>query len=102
MKFTRITAVFGGLLLAAALAGPATAADTGLKNTLHTEALEAGPVGHDAAIVDLHKLRARGPGKDGGASVRTREAVGPILLIFLLRQNRFADGLDILQPVVTR
>jgi hypothetical protein len=102
MKFARITAVFGGILLAAALAGPAAAAETGVKGTSQILTGEAGAVGSNAALVDLDKLRARGPGKEGEASTRTREAVGPILLIFLLQQNRFSDGLDVLQPVTAR
>lgn len=99
MKFTRVTAIFGGILLAAALAGEASAVDTDFKETFRTE---AGHTSLLAPLDDLGKLRARGPRDEGEASPRVREAIGPILLIFLLRQNRFADGIDVLQPITAR
>lgn len=108
MRFARVTAIFGGILLAATLAGEASAAEGGLKETRQALAgealndqdliLEAGPIGSSAALVDLDKLRARGTADSGDGTPRAREAIGPILLLFLLRQNRFADGIDILQP----
>lgn len=102
MKFARITAVFGGVLLAAALASGASAADDGPKDTLLVQNGEASPVGSNAAPIELDKLRARGPANGEEASSRTRESIGPILLIMLLQRNRFSDGLDVLQPVTTR
>ncbi|MCH8181935.1 MAG: hypothetical protein IID55_02005 [Proteobacteria bacterium] len=101
MRFARVTATFGGILLAAALAGEATAAESDLEDTRPALIEDASPIGSSAALVDLDKLRARGTG-DSESTSRAREAIGPILLIFLLRQNRFADGIDILQPVTTR
>jgi hypothetical protein len=99
MRFARITAIFGGILLAAALAGEASAADGDFKEAFHTRTADASPL---APLQDLEKLRARGPGEEREPSPRVREAIGPILLIFLLQQNRFSDGLDILQPVSPR
>ena len=99
MRFARITAIIGGILLAAALVGGATAAETDFKETFRAKAGDASLI---APLDDLHKLRARGPQDEGEASPRVREAIGPILLIFLLQQNRFADGIDILQPIAAR
>ncbi len=99
MKFTRVTGILGGILLAVALAGGASAADTDFKETFRIAAGDASPI---APLDDLEKLRARGPRDEGEASTRVREAAGPILLIFLLRQNRFADGINIQQPVIVR
>lgn len=99
MRFARITAIFGGILLAAALAGEASAADGDFKEAFHTRTADASLI---APLEDLEKLRARGPGEERDSSPRVREAIGPILLIFLLQQNRFSDGLDILQPVSPR
>ena len=111
MRFARVAAIFGGVLLAAALAGEARAVDiglavdtgfavdTGLKATVSVGAAKAG---HLAPLDDLDKLRAQGPGEEGEPSAKVREASGPILLIFLLQQNRFADGIDVLQPITGR
>ncbi len=99
MRFARITAIFGGILLAAALAGEASAADGDFNEAFHTRTADASVI---APLEDLEKLRARGPGEEREPSPRVREAIGPILLIFLLQQNRFSDGLDILQPVAGR
>ena len=86
------------------MAGEATAADSDPADTdpkviFGTEAPDASAI---RPLGDLDKLRARGSRDGSAASSRTREAIGPILLIFLLQQNRFADGLDILQPVTGR
>ncbi len=104
MKFARVTAIFGGILLAAALSGGAIAADTGFKEAFLTETglTETGQASQIAPLEDLDKLRARGSQDEAKTSPRVREAIGPILLIFLLQQNRFADGLDIQQPVIAR
>lgn len=99
MRFARIAAIFGGILLAAVLVGETTVAGTDHKETFRAEAVDAGAIG---PLGDLDKLRARGPRDEGAASPRVREAIGPILLIFLLQQNRFSDGIDILQPVAGR
>ena len=99
MRFARVTAIFGGLLLAAALAGQATAVDANYTESFRAKAGDASLI---APLDDLRKLRARGPKEVGEASPRVREAIGPILLIFLLQQSRFADGVDILQPITPR
>lgn len=99
MRFARISAIFGGILLATALAGAVNAADADFKETFHAK---AGNTYLIAPLDDLDKLRARGPRDEGETSPRVREAIGPILLIFLLQQNRFSDGLDVLQPITTR
>ncbi len=99
MKLARVTAIFGGILLAAALSGGAVAADPGFKEAFLTETGQASQI---APLEDLDKLRARGSQDEAKTSPRVREAIGPILLIFLLQQNRFADGLDIQQPVTAR
>ncbi len=99
MRFAKIATVFGGILLAGALAGEAAAADTDPKEIFATEALDGSAI---CPLGDLNKLRARGPREGNEASPPVREAIGPILLIFLLQQNRFSDGLDILQPVTGR
>lgn len=109
MKLARVTAIFGGILLAAALSGGANAADPGFKEAFLTETgltetglTETGQASQIAPLEDLDKLRARGSQDEAEKSPRGREAIGPILLIFLLQQNRFADGLDIQQPVTAR
>ncbi len=99
MRFARISAIFGGVLLAVALAGPAAAVDADFTETLHAKAGDTSLV---VPLDDLDKLRARGPQDVEQVSPRMREAIGPILLIFLLQQNRFSDGLDILQPITPR
>ncbi len=99
MRFARVTAIIGGILLAAALAGGATAAETDFKETFRAKAGDASLI---APSDVLHKLQARGPRDEDEASPRMREAIGPILLIFLLQQNRFSDGLDVLQPITAR
>ena len=99
MRFARVTAIFGAILLAAALAGEAAAGDADFKETLHAKAGDTSLV---APLDDLDKLRARGSQDVEQVSPRVREAIGPILLIFLLQQNRFSDGLDILQPITPR
>ncbi len=104
MRFARVAAIFGGVLLAAALVGEATAVDTGLAVDIGLKATvsaEAAGVGHLAPLDDLDKLRAQGPGEEGEPSAKVREAIGPILLIFLLQQNRFSDGINILPPAAT-
>ena len=99
MKFGWITALSGAILLAAALAGPAAAVEIDSRKNIGVAALGASagqPIG------DLGKLRARGAGEQEARSARTREAIGPMLLIILLQQNRFSGGIDILQPVTAR
>ena len=101
MRCARVTAIFGGILLAAALAGEATAAEGDLEDTRPALIEDAGPIGSSVALVDLDKLRARGTG-DSESTSRAREAIGPILRIFLLRQDRFADGIELRPPIAIR
>ena len=81
-----------------ALSGAASAADQVSKEIFIVTAGAA----DIAPLEDLDKLRARGPQDELESSSQVREAIRPLLLIFLLRQNRLNEGADILRPVVAR
>ncbi len=81
-----------------ALSGAASAAEQASKEAFIVTAGAA----EIAPLEDLDKLRARGPQREPESSTQVREAIRPILLIFLLRQNRLNGGVDILRPVVAR
>ncbi len=86
--------------MAAGLATGAFATEQKSEDLFHLGYLNTadfGPVG------DLDKLRARGAfSEESEPRERVRQALGPILLIYLLQQNRFSDGGNILQPVEAR
>ena len=66
-------------------------------NLSYPNTADFGPLG------DLDKLKAGGANSEKfEPRDAVRQALGPILLIYLLQQNRFSDGGNILQPVEAR
>ena len=99
MRKSGITAVIGGVLLAAGIAVGALASEQE-PDPINLGYLNTGTLG---VVGDLDEVRARGADPEQAEPrEQVRQALGPILLIYLLQRNRFSDGGNILQPIVTR
>ncbi len=94
MNILRIAAVLGAPLLAAALATSTFAGDPEIKEPLGAEPLAAitdGPLGGS----DKFRIRRADPSEVAQAP----DKLAPVLLIYLLQQSRFSDGVNLLQPI---
>ncbi len=97
MSILRIAAVLGAPLLAAALATSTFAGEPEIKELLGAEPLAAitdGPLGGG----DKFRTRGADP-SEVRRFARAGDKLAPVLLIYLLQQSRFSDGVNLLQPI---
>ncbi len=97
MSILRIAAALGAPLLVAALATRTFAGDPEIKKPFGAEPLAAV---NDGPLGDGDKFRTRGAApSEVRRFARAGDKLAPVLLIYLLQQSRFSDGVNLLQPI---